>query len=75
MSTLTLLAHRGEEDALRQRLAAGASRGGGKGRLARWCAAALDLIEMLESACWARYFRFQERPSLSLTLDDWSKAS
>ena len=61
--------------AVARRCSPPARSGGGQGRLARWCAAALDLIEMLESACWARYFRFQERPSLSLTLDDWSKAS
>ena len=42
-------------------LAAGAGRRGGGGRLARWCAAALELVATLETSPWARYFRTVER--------------
>ena len=46
--------------AARTLLEAGAGRAGG-GRFARWCAAALALVDALESSLWARYFRFEQR--------------
>lgn len=46
--------------AARRLLSAGVYRG--HPRFARWCAAALDLVDTLETSLWARYFRTCERP-------------
>ena len=48
--------------AARRLLTAGLHRG--YPRFARWCNAALDLVDALETSLWARYFRTSERPML-----------
>ena len=47
--------------AARRLLTAGAARGQRHRRFASWCAAALELIDTLETSVWARYFRASER--------------